>query len=280
MTASQNPGTGPAAPARFRGDCVAPQRSCARSASRFEREGRARILAIRITAASVPINQNEAGARSSAPSPPSAPSPESNRESSLVASDSRTEADDADGLANGPIGIVRAKPLKFNAWTETDGADANYPAQCRRRLAASVLPGTLWRWRVGGRNRDRGNRPRRVPSRRDASALHLPGRGELHPVWTTRRQASHGGTVFSVQALLPPWICQSAGDRLGTRRAAGKQDQGAPRWWGRIGRAPSAQAQGHVATNLQAPARTCLRGRDARGGGYGMPVGAGRGPIE
>ena len=95
----------------------------------FEREGRARTRTIHITTIQPSAAPENAGAQPSAPSASSAPTPKSNPANGFAAQSLRTVADDADGSGNGNAPTVRANPLKNNAGTAADGADANPPPQ-------------------------------------------------------------------------------------------------------------------------------------------------------
>jgi hypothetical protein len=96
----------------------------------FGREGRARTRTIHIATTPTPENT---GARPSASSAPSAPAPKSNPVNGFLAPSLRTVANDADGRTDGSgrggAPTVRANPLKTNAGTAADGADANPPLQ-------------------------------------------------------------------------------------------------------------------------------------------------------
>jgi hypothetical protein len=95
----------------------------------FDREGRARTRIIRIATAPADPAQERDGARPSAPSTSSVPTLKSGPANGFAPPDLRTVANDADGRANGPAKAVRANPLKSNAGTAADGADANRPLQ-------------------------------------------------------------------------------------------------------------------------------------------------------
>ncbi len=95
----------------------------------FEREGRARTRIIHITTTRAIAAPENAGAQPSAPSASSAPMPKSNPANGFAAPVLRTVANDADGSGNGNAPTVRANPLKTNAGTAADGADANRPPQ-------------------------------------------------------------------------------------------------------------------------------------------------------
>jgi hypothetical protein len=95
----------------------------------FVREGRARTRTINITTIQPSAPPEKPGAQPSAPSAPSAPVPKSNPANGFAAQSLRTVARDADGSGNGNAPTVRANPLKNNAATAADGADANPPPQ-------------------------------------------------------------------------------------------------------------------------------------------------------
>ena len=111
----------------------------------FGREGRARTRTIHIATTPTPEN---AGARPSASSAPSASAPKSNPANGFLAPPLRTVANDADGRTDGcgrgGASTVRANPLKTNAETDADGADANPPLQSAPEKAGA--PG--WRARL------------------------------------------------------------------------------------------------------------------------------------
>jgi len=110
----------------------------------FDREGRARTRVIRITAAGTDPVPERGGVQPSAPSAPSAPRPKSSPDSGFAAPDPRTVANDADGLASGPIGTVSANPLKSKGRTDADGADAN----CAAQSELEKTDATSWRARL------------------------------------------------------------------------------------------------------------------------------------
>jgi hypothetical protein len=107
----------------------------------FGREGRARTRTIHI--ATIPPPENT-GARPSASSTPSAPAPKSNSANGFLAPPLRTVANDADGSGRGGAPTVRANPLKTNAGTAADGADANRPLQSAPEKAGPPA----WRTRL------------------------------------------------------------------------------------------------------------------------------------
>ena len=95
----------------------------------FGREGRARTRTINITTIQTFSTPEKPGAEPSAPSASSAPIPKSNPANGFAAQSVRTVARAADGSGNGNAPTVRANPLKNNAGTAADGADANPPPQ-------------------------------------------------------------------------------------------------------------------------------------------------------
>jgi hypothetical protein len=95
----------------------------------FEREGRARTRMINITTTPDLSAPENPVAQPSAPSVSSASMPKSNRANGFAAQLLRTAAHDADGSGKGSAPTVRANPLKTNAETVADGADANLPPQ-------------------------------------------------------------------------------------------------------------------------------------------------------
>jgi hypothetical protein len=95
----------------------------------FGREGRARTRIIHIATTRIPPAPETGGARSSASSPPSEHPPKANSANGFAAPGLQTVADHADGSTGGNISTVRANPLKSNAGTGADGADANHPPQ-------------------------------------------------------------------------------------------------------------------------------------------------------
>lgn len=92
----------------------------------FGREGRARTRTITITTTSAP---ESAGMRPSAPSASSAPTENAFATNGFAPGALRTVGGNADGSNCGGDPTVRAKPLKINARTDADGADANRPPQ-------------------------------------------------------------------------------------------------------------------------------------------------------
>ena len=88
----------------------------------FVREGRARTRTINITASAA---AEIAGAQPSAPSAPSTSKSEPNTTNGFEAPHLRTVAGHADGSGKGNGATVRANPLKANAGTAADDADAN-----------------------------------------------------------------------------------------------------------------------------------------------------------
>jgi hypothetical protein len=95
----------------------------------FGREGRARTRTINITTTQPSATSEKPGLQRSAPSAPSAPKLKSNPAKGFSAQSLRTVAHDADGSGKGNAPTVRANPLKTNAGTAADGADANPPPQ-------------------------------------------------------------------------------------------------------------------------------------------------------
>ena len=91
---------------------------------RFRKEGRARTRIIDITAALslAPVKEEH---RPSAPSASSAPSQKSNAANGCTPPNPRTVPQDADGSGPGFPSTVRTNPLKKNAGTDADDADAN-----------------------------------------------------------------------------------------------------------------------------------------------------------
>jgi hypothetical protein len=111
----------------------------------FERKGRVRTRTINITTATPNQSTPETvGQQASAQPASSAPKPKSNSAKSPAASDLRMVANGADYSGEGTNPTVRANPLKSNAETAADGADAN-PS----RQPASERAGTSgWRGRL------------------------------------------------------------------------------------------------------------------------------------
>ena len=95
----------------------------------FGREGRARTRTISITTTQPFATPEKPGTQPSAPSASSAPTPKPKPINGLSAQPVRTVARHADGSGNGNAPAARAKPLKNNAETAADGADANPPPQ-------------------------------------------------------------------------------------------------------------------------------------------------------
>ena len=110
----------------------------------FGREGRARTRTINITTIQYSAAPEKPGAQPSAPSASSAPMPKSNPANGFAAQSAQTVADAADGSGNGNAPTVRANPLKTNAGTAADDADANHPLQSAPEKAGA--PG--WRARL------------------------------------------------------------------------------------------------------------------------------------
>ncbi len=94
----------------------------------FGREGRARIRTILIAA--TPSHPAPENTRPRPSVPTASPAPMSKPTTNgFAAPDLRSVANDADGSGGGPVQTVRANPLKTNAGTAADGADANRPLQ-------------------------------------------------------------------------------------------------------------------------------------------------------
>jgi hypothetical protein len=114
----------------------------------FGREGRARTRTILIANAPNHAAPENTGARPSASSAQSAAAPKSNVTNGFAAPSLRTVANDADGRADGGNGdgtsTVRANPLKPNAGTAADGADANRLPQS----APEITGAAGWRARL------------------------------------------------------------------------------------------------------------------------------------
>jgi hypothetical protein len=91
----------------------------------FGREGRARTRTINITTIQPSAAPEKPGAQPSATSASSAPTPKSIPANDFAAQSVRTVARDADCAGGGSVPIVCANPLKTNAGTDADGADAN-----------------------------------------------------------------------------------------------------------------------------------------------------------
>jgi hypothetical protein len=95
----------------------------------FGREGRARTRTIYVATTPSLVIPDNAGARSSAPSAPSAFALKPNPANSFAVPGLRTVADHADGPTGGNLSTVRANPLKTNGETHADDADANRSLQ-------------------------------------------------------------------------------------------------------------------------------------------------------
>ena len=192
----------------------------------FDREGRARTRTIRITATQTHAGPEDAGARPSAPSASSAPMPKSSQANGFAAPDLRTVADDADGTREGPAPTVRANPLKSNAGTAADGADANRPPQSGPEKASAT---------AGGRGYERGRSPeggarcrhRTWHRRRRLGAGRRPRR---HPPPSSICCQRHKAGVV---ALLRPgddgWSAEDWQDFFDERAAIAEFDGGLPR---------------------------------------------------
>jgi hypothetical protein len=102
----------------------------------FGREGRARTRTINITTTQPSGTPEKPGERPSVPSASSAPMPKSNPANGFAARPLRTVTYDAEGNDNAPT--VRANPLKTNAETAADGADAGLPPQSALEKAGAV----------------------------------------------------------------------------------------------------------------------------------------------
>ena len=99
----------------------------------FGREGRARTRTILISTTPSDRASENAGVRPSASSAPSAPMPKANHANGFAPALPRTVANDTDGWADdgsrSGSPTVSGNPLKSNAGTAADGADANRPLQ-------------------------------------------------------------------------------------------------------------------------------------------------------
>ena len=93
----------------------------------FDRKGRARTRVIHITTGRTYPAPEQAGARRSASSAPSAPVPNLNPADGFAVLDQRTVANEADARGNAPALTVRTNPLESSSGTAGDGADANCP---------------------------------------------------------------------------------------------------------------------------------------------------------
>jgi len=94
----------------------------------FGREGRARTRTITITITTHSAPESE-GMRPSSPSASSAPAQKASPANGFAPDALRTVGGNADGSDRDGDPTVRAKPLKTNARTDADGADANRPSQ-------------------------------------------------------------------------------------------------------------------------------------------------------
>jgi hypothetical protein len=110
----------------------------------FEREGRARTRVIRITAAPGVATPEYDVAGPSGPSASSAPSMKRIPANGFSPDDLRTVVDHADGILGENVLTARTKPLKFNALTAADAADANSAAQSRPEKAER----NIWKARL------------------------------------------------------------------------------------------------------------------------------------
>jgi hypothetical protein len=95
----------------------------------FRREGQARTRTIHLATTPAHSTPEDAGARPSAPSASSASMPKSSLANGSAAQSMRTVANDADGSGQGSASTVRSNPLKTNAGTAANGADAKIPSQ-------------------------------------------------------------------------------------------------------------------------------------------------------
>jgi len=117
----------------------------------FARKGRARTRTIHIATTPSHATPENTGAR---PSASSAPAPKSNPANGFAVPPPRTVTNDADGRADdsgkGGALTVRTNPLKSNAETAADGADANHPPQSGPEKLVRA---------AGGRGCERGRGP-------------------------------------------------------------------------------------------------------------------------
>jgi hypothetical protein len=95
----------------------------------YGRQGSARTRIIKITTTQPYATPEKPGAQPSAPSASSAPMPKSSSTNGFPVQYPRTVGVDADCIGQGNTPSVRANPLKTNAGTAADGADANPPPQ-------------------------------------------------------------------------------------------------------------------------------------------------------
>jgi hypothetical protein len=95
----------------------------------FGREGRARTRTILISTTPSHAGPENAWARPSASSAPSASASKSNAANGLAVASLRNADGRTDGSDRGGAPTVRANHLKTNAGTAADGADANPPPQ-------------------------------------------------------------------------------------------------------------------------------------------------------
>ncbi|MBL8666333.1 MAG: hypothetical protein JNM48_02590 [Rhodospirillales bacterium] len=103
----------------------------------FSKEGRARTRIIRIASSRCSAPDN-AGARPSIPSAPSASAPSPNPARYLEVQPLRTVANDADGSSQRRVPIARANSLKTNAADDADGADADCPPRSTPEKAGTT----------------------------------------------------------------------------------------------------------------------------------------------
>jgi hypothetical protein len=109
----------------------------------FEREGRARTRIIRITTGPLSKPETE-GTRPSASSVSSADRPKLIPANGFTSQGLRTVGGNADGSRSGNGSIARNNPLKSNAETDADGADANRPL----RSESEKTGAPAWRGRL------------------------------------------------------------------------------------------------------------------------------------
>lgn len=92
----------------------------------FDRQGRARTRIIQLTAIAPSAPPEQVGAQPSLPSAPSTPLQECKPANDLIDGQVRTVVEDADDSSTGEFPTVPANPLKNNAGTDADDADANF----------------------------------------------------------------------------------------------------------------------------------------------------------
>jgi hypothetical protein len=110
----------------------------------FGRAGRARTRTIHITTVHSPPGPEQAGMQPSAPSAPSALSPNAISANSFADAPMRTVSKDADGSGRAVASTVRANLLKNDGGAAADGADANIT----HRSGHGQYKGTSWRGRL------------------------------------------------------------------------------------------------------------------------------------